>query len=55
MKFRVGFSVKLCLFITIRLNEFGNFLEFIYFSLFAILVNLPNQLVIVICDPALKN
>ena len=37
------------------LNEFGNFLKFIYFSSFAILVNLPDQLVTVICDPALKN
>ena len=30
-------------------------MEFIYFSSFAILGNLPNQLVIVICDPSLKN
>ena len=30
-------------------------MEFIYFSPFAISVNLPDQLVTVICDPALKN
>ena len=30
-------------------------MEFIYFSLFAISVNLPDQLVTIICDLALKN
>ena len=30
-------------------------MEFIYFSSFAISMNLPDQLVIVICDLALKN
>ena len=30
-------------------------MELIYFSSFAISVNLPDQLVTVICDPALKN
>ena len=30
-------------------------MEFIYFSLFAISVNFPDQLVTVICDPALIN
>ena len=30
-------------------------MEFIYFSLFAISMNLPDQLVTVICDPGLKN
>ena len=35
--------------------EFGNFMEFIYLSLIAILVNFPYQLVIVICNPILKD
>ena len=34
--------------------EFGNFLEFIYFSLIEILGNFPNQLFTVICNPVLK-
>ena len=35
--------------------EFGNFLEFIYFSSLAISVNFPNQLVTVICNLVLKD
>ena len=35
--------------------EFGNFLEFIYFSSLAISVNFPDQLVIVISNPILKD
>ena len=35
--------------------EFENFLEFIYFTLLAILVNFPDQLVTVICNPVLKD
>ena len=35
--------------------EFGKFLEFIYLSSLAISVNFPNQLVIVICNPDLKD
>ena len=30
-------------------------MELIYFSSFEISVNLPNQLVTVICEPSLKN
>ena len=32
-----------------------NFLEFIYLSLLAISMNFPDQLVIVICNPVLKD
>ena len=35
--------------------EFGNFMEFIYFSLLAISVNFPDQLVNVVCNPVLKD
>ena len=35
--------------------EFENFLEFIYFSKLAISVNFPDQLVIVIHNPVLKD
>ena len=35
--------------------EFGNFLKFIYLCLLAISVNFPNKLVIVICNPVLKD
>ena len=35
--------------------ELGNFLEFIYLSLLAISVNFLDQLVIVICNPVLKD
>ena len=35
--------------------EFENFLEFIYFNLIAILVNFPDQLVIVFCNSVLKD
>ena len=34
--------------------EFGNFMKFIYFSLLSILVNFPDQLVNVVCNPVLK-
>ena len=34
--------------------EFGNFLEFIYFSLLAISMNFSDKIVIVICNPVLK-
>ena len=37
------------------LMEFGNFLEFIYFSLLAISMNFPNQIVTVIRNPILKD
>ena len=35
--------------------EFGNFLEFIYFSFLGISMNFPNQLVTVICNTVLKD
>ena len=35
--------------------EFEDFMEFIYFSSFAILVNIPYQLVTVNCNPVLKD
>ena len=34
--------------------EFEIFMEFIYFNSLAILVNFPDQLVTIICNPVLK-
>ena len=55
MQLRVGISGKIFSLITV-LNkiEFGKFLEFIYFSLFTLLVNILDQLVTDMSEPVLK-
>ena len=55
MQLRAGISCKISSFITV-LNkmEFGDFLEFIYFSSFTLLVNFPDQLVTDMSEPVLK-
>ena len=55
MQLRAEISCKIFSFITV-LNkmEFGNFLEFIYFSSFTLSVNFPHQLVNDMSEPVLK-
>ena len=55
MQLRAGISCKIFSFITV-LNkmELGKFMEFIYFSLFTISVNFPDQLVTDTSEPVLK-
>ena len=56
MKFQAGFIVKNYRFHYYLISmEFGNFLEFIHFSLITISVNFLDQLVTDICDPVLKD
>ena len=53
--FKPKFLVKFFFFITV-LNkmEFGKFMKFIYFSLFTLLVNFPDQFVTDMSEPVLK-
>ena len=55
MQLRVRISCKIFSFISV-LNkmEFGNFLEFIYFSSFTLSMNFPDQLVTDKSEPVLK-
>ena len=55
MQLRVRISGKIFSFISV-LNkmEFGNFLEFIYFSSFTLSMNFPDQLVTDMSEPVLK-
>ena len=54
LEFRAGCIVKFSCHYYLISMEFGNLMEFIYFSSIAISVNFHDQLVIVICNPVLK-
>ena len=55
MQLQVRISCKIFFFITVLNNmEFGNFLEFVYFSSFTLSVNFPDQLITDMSEPVLK-